>query len=85
MGQILHTRNSGASVSDEEAERVQHTPTLDNWLIATTETYYYISVIAMKGVGGSTGYSSSILAPPLLHEIRIKSLWFPKVDLSFII
>ena len=34
MVQILHTRDSGASVSDDEAERVQHTPTLDNWLIA---------------------------------------------------
>ena len=30
MGQILHTRNSGASVSNEEAVRVQHTPTLDD-------------------------------------------------------
>ena len=30
MGQILHTRNSGASISNEEAERVQHTPTLDD-------------------------------------------------------
>ena len=30
IGQILHTRNSGASVSDEEAEQVQHTATLDD-------------------------------------------------------
>ena len=30
MGQILHTRNSEASVSDEEAERVLHTSTLDD-------------------------------------------------------
>ena len=30
MCQILHTHNSGASVSDKEAERVQHTPTLDD-------------------------------------------------------
>ena len=29
MGQILRTRNRGASVRDEEAERVQRTPTLD--------------------------------------------------------
>ena len=26
----LHTRNSGAGVSDEEAERVQHTLTLNS-------------------------------------------------------
>ena len=30
MGQILHIRNSDASVSDEEAERVQHTSILDD-------------------------------------------------------
>ena len=30
MSQILHTRNSVTSVSDEEAERVQYTPTLDD-------------------------------------------------------
>ena len=30
IGQILHTRNSRASVSDEEAERVQQTPTLED-------------------------------------------------------
>ena len=30
MGQILHTRNSGASISDEEVERVHQTPTLDD-------------------------------------------------------
>ena len=30
MSQILHTRNSGASVGDKEAERVQSTPTLDD-------------------------------------------------------
>ena len=46
MCQVLHTRNSGgegfltlqqtsASVSDKEAERVQHTPTPDDALIAT--------------------------------------------------
>ena len=48
MGEILHTCNSGASVSDEGAERVQHTPTLDDWLIATTETLNYVSVIATE-------------------------------------
>ena len=45
MGQILHTRNSGASVRDEEAERVQHPPTLNDCLIATAETLHYVSVI----------------------------------------
>ena len=30
MCQISHTHNSGASISDEEAEQVQHTPTLDD-------------------------------------------------------
>ena len=30
MGQILYTHNSGASVSDEDAERVQHATTLDD-------------------------------------------------------
>ena len=30
MSQILHKRYSGASASDEEAERVQYTPTLDD-------------------------------------------------------
>ena len=49
MGQILHTRNSGASVSDEETERVQHTPTLDNGLVETRKILYYVSVIATEG------------------------------------
>ena len=48
MDQILHTRNSGASVSDDESERVQHTPTLNDWLIATTETLYCVSVIVTE-------------------------------------
>ena len=48
MCQILHTRNSGASVSDE-VKRVQHPPTLDDLLIATTETLHYVSVIATEG------------------------------------
>ena len=57
MRQILHIRNSGASVSDKEAERVQHATKLDECLIAT-EVY----------IGVSTGNSSGILAPPPLHE-----------------
>ena len=66
MGQIFHTRSSGASVSDEEAERVQHTPTLDDWL-------YIMSLwLQLKSVCGSIGYSFGILAPASLDEIRIK-------------
>ena len=75
MCQILHTRNSGeegfltlqqpsASVSNEEKERVQHTPTLDDWLIA------------IEGLSGGSGHSSGILAPPPLLEILIISLLF---------
>ena len=67
MCQILHPRNSGASVSDEEAERAA----LDDWLMQ------------LKDVGGGTGNSISILAPPPLHDIHTKSL-FPKVDHSFV-
>ena len=69
MRQILHRRNRRATVSDE-AERVQHTPTLNDWL-------------QLKGVGGGTSNSYGILALPPLHEICIKSLLFPKVDHSF--
>ena len=70
---------------DEEAERVQHTSTLDDCL-TESQRYYIMSLwLQLTGVGGGSEYSYGILAPPSLHEIRIKSLLFPKFDYSFVI
>ena len=82
MGQILFTRNSGASLNNEKAEGAAHPQSLNDWL--QPQIPYIMSLwLQLKDVGDDTGYSSFLARPPL-YEIRIKSLLFPKVDHSFV-
>ena len=71
------------SVIRRRSECSTHPHSIVDWL--QPQRHYIMSLwLQLKGVGGGTWYISGILAPPPLHEIRMKLLLFPKIDHSFV-
>ena len=80
---LTHVTVEQVSVMRSRSECSTHPHSMIDWL--QPHKHYIMSLwLQLKGVGGGTGYSSGILAPPPFHEIRIKSLLLPKVNHSFV-